>query len=43
MYFQWVYTDGTDYWVLEAGFNSVILNLLNLDLTVDTCVFKRFR
>lgn len=38
MYFQWVYTDGTEYWVLEAGFNSVILNLLNSDLKVDTSV-----
>jgi len=38
MYFQWDYTDGTEYWVLDAGFNPLILNLLNSDLTMDTSV-----
>lgn len=38
VYFQWVYTGGTEYWVLEARFNSVIINSLNSDLTVGTAV-----
>lgn len=38
MYFQWVYTDGTEYRVLDTGFNPVILNLLHSDLTVGTSV-----
>lgn len=38
MCYQCVYTDGAEYWILEAGFNSVILNLLNSDLTVGTSV-----